>query len=67
MKRRKLTFWLIVAAMLVLDRITKELAPGIPAGGIMLIPGVIGLRYAENTGIAFSLLSGVPRRVQNKR
>ena len=61
MKRRKLTFWLIVAAVLVLDRITKELAPGIPAGGIMLIPGVIGLRYAENTGIAFSLLSGVPR------
>ena len=61
MKRKKITFWLIVIAVLILDRITKELAPGIPAEGLKLIPGVIGLRYAENTGVAFSLLSGVPR------
>jgi signal peptidase II len=27
----------------------------------VLIPGVLGLRYAENKGIAFSLLSGHPR------
>ena len=54
-------FWLIAAAVLILDRITKELAPGLPADGFALIPGVIGLRYAENTGIAFSLLSGLPR------
>ncbi len=40
---------------------TKLLAPGLPAEGIALIPGVIGLRYAENRGIAFSLLSGYPR------
>ena len=54
-------FWLIAAAVLILDRITKELAPGLPADGFTLIPGVVGLRYAENTGIAFSLLSGLPR------
>ncbi len=61
MKKKKELFWLIVAAVLVIDRVTKELAPGIPAEGITLIPGVIGLRYAENRGIAFSLLSGYPR------
>ena len=58
---KKKTFWIIVLVILAVDRITKELAPGIPADGLALIPGVIGLRYAENTGIAFSLLSGVPR------
>ena len=60
MKRKKM-FWLIAAAVLVLDRITKELAGGIPADGIPLIPGVIGLRYDENRGAAFSMLSGYPR------
>ena len=59
--KKSLGFWLIAAAVLILDRITKELAPGLPADGFTLIPGVIGLRYAENTGIAFSLLSGLPR------
>ena len=58
---RKKTFWLIIITVLTADRITKELAAGIPPEGIMLIPGVIGLRYAENTGIAFSMLSGYPR------
>ena len=59
--KRRLIFWIIVITVLVVDRITKELAPGIPAEGIRLIPGVIGLRYAENRGIAFSMLSGYPR------
>ena len=59
--KKKWLFWGIVIAVLIADRITKELAPGIPAEGITLIPGVIGLRYAENKGIAFSLLSGYPR------
>ena len=60
-QRKKAVFWIIVIAVLVADRITKELAGGIPAEGIVLIPGVIGLRYAENVGVAFSLLKGVPR------
>ena len=61
MKKSKLMFWLIVILVLIVDRITKELAPGIPAEGIGIIPGVIGLRYAENKGAAFSMLSGAPR------
>ena len=52
--------WLTALAVLALDRITKILAPGIPEDGQPLIPGVIGLRYAENKGIAFSMLSGQP-------
>ena len=54
-------FWAIMIIVLALDRVTKELATGIPAEGITLIPGVVGLRYAENRGIAFSMLSGYPR------
>ena len=58
---RKYLAALIVLLVLIADRVTKELAPGIPEGGMVLIPGVIGLRYTENQGIAFSLLSGYPR------
>ena len=54
-------FWGIALAVIAADRVTKLLAPGLPAEGIALIPGVVGLRYAENRGIAFSLLSGYPR------
>ena len=42
----------IAAAVFAADRVTKALAPRIPAEGLELIPGVIGLRYAENTGMA---------------
>lgn len=52
--------WVIAAAVLAADRITKSLAPRIPPDGQVLIPGVVGLRYAENRGIAFSMLSGQP-------
>ena len=52
--------WLIAAGVFILDRITKILALNIPENGQVLIPGVLGLRYAENRGIAFSLLSGRP-------
>ena len=57
---RKVWPWAIALAVFAADRITKELAPGIPAEGQTLIPGVLGLRYTENSGIAFSMLSGVP-------
>lgn len=59
--RKGKVFWSVIILVLILDRITKELAPGLPAQGLALISGVIGLRYTENTGIAFSLLSGMPR------
>ena len=52
--------WLIAASVLAADRVTKILARGIPEGGQVVIPGVVGLRYAENKGIAFSMLSGMP-------
>ncbi len=61
MNRKTLIFRITVILVLAIDRITKETAGGIPAGGITLIPGVIGLRYAENRGAAFSMLSGAPR------
>ena len=57
---RKLWPWVIAAAVFIADRVTKILAPRIPEDGQALIPGVLGLRYAENRGIAFSLLSGMP-------
>ena len=59
--RKTARFWITVILVLIADRITKELAGGIPAGGIPLIPGIVGLRYAENRGAAFSMLSGHPR------
>jgi len=51
-------FWGIAVLVFILDRVTKVLAVQIPEGGQVLIPGVLGLRYAENRGIAFSMLSG---------
>ncbi len=57
---RKIWPWAIAAGVFAADRVTKILAPGIPEGGQILISGVVGLRYAENRGIAFSLLSGSP-------
>ena len=58
---KKKMFWLTVIIVLAADRVTKELAAGIPEEGITVIPAVLGLRYAENRGIAFSMLSGYPR------
>ena len=57
---RKYGWGLIAVFVLAADRITKALAAGIPAEGVTLVPGVIGLRYTRNTGAAFSLLSGHP-------
>ena len=57
---KKKAMWLIAAAVFAADRVTKILAGGIPPEGIPLIPEVVRLRYAENTGAAFSMLSGHP-------
>ena len=55
-------WWQLVLflAILITDRISKDLAVNLPRKGTVLIPGLLGLRYAENLGIAFSLLSGKP-------
>ena len=50
----------IAPAVFALDRISKLFAERVPPEGIPLIPGVLGLRYARNTGMAFSLFSGHP-------
>ncbi len=49
----------IAAAALALDQLTKALALLLTAP-VTLVPGLIGLRLAANTGMAFSLLSGLP-------
>lgn len=56
-RRIRLTIW-ICALVFLADRVTKVLAKSLEKP-IELIPGVIGLRYTENTGIAFGLFSGV--------
>ena len=55
-------WWQLVlfAAILIADRISKDLAVNLPRKGPGLIPGLLGLRYAENLGAAFSMLSGKP-------
>ena len=50
----------IAPAVFAADQVTKALSVQIPPEGCVLIPGVLGLRYTRNTGMAFSLLSGHP-------
>lgn len=50
----------IAVLVLIADRVTKAMSAGIPEEGAALIPGVVGLRQARNTGMAFSLFSGRP-------
>ena len=52
-------YWWIALASFLADQGTKLLARRLTEP-VALIPGIIGLRYAENTGMAFSLLSGKP-------
>jgi len=54
-------FGWIALAVLALDRVTKAWAAHLGAETVVLIPGVVGLRYAQNTGMAFGLLSGMPQ------
>lgn len=50
--------WIALMAV-ALDQAAKWAARGL-AAPVTLIPGVLRLTYAENTGMAFSLLSGRP-------
>ena len=60
MKNKKFWIFAIAPVVFLLDRIAKILAVKIPEDGTVLIPGVVGLRYTQNRGIAFSMLSGRP-------
>lgn len=50
----------MIILIVAFDRLTKYLALHYLSGGkiITFIPGVVQFRYAENTGMAFSMLSG---------
>lgn len=50
----------MIVLIVAFDRITKYLATKYLADGTVadFIPGVVQLRYARNTGMAFSMLSG---------
>jgi len=50
-------FYWIAALTVIVDQLTKWLCTGLP-GSIPLIPGILALTYTENTGMAFSMLSG---------
>ena len=52
---RKYT-WIAVCVVIV-DHLVKWLCLGL-TGSVTLIPGVLALNYAENTGMAFSMFSG---------
>ena len=52
-------YWWIAILVFALDRLTKHLAAGLN-GPVVLIPGLLGLRYGTNTGVAYSLFSGRP-------
>ena len=50
-------FYWIAALTVLADQLTKWACLSLP-GSVTLIPGVLALTYAENTGMAFSLFSG---------
>jgi signal peptidase II len=49
----------VVPAVLVLDRLAKAWAARYAGGARSIVPGILGFRYAENTGAAFSIFSGI--------
>lgn len=58
--RKKLPLFLTAAGLVVVDQVTKVLTRAlIPLGEkVILIPGLVGLTYIQNTGAAFSSFSG---------
>lgn len=53
-------YYLAAALLVALDQLTKYLTRAclMGQGTLVLIPGVVGLTYVENTGMAFSSFSG---------
>jgi lipoprotein signal peptidase len=47
-----------VPVVLILDRLFKAWAAR-ASGMFVIVPGILGFRYAENTGAAFSMFSGI--------
>ena len=57
--RRGCKGWWVAPLAFGLDRLTKALVSGLD-GARTLIPGVVRLRRMDNSGMAFSMLSGRP-------
>lgn len=53
-------YYLVAALLVLVDQLTKYLTRAflVGQGTQVLIPGVLGLTYVENTGMAFSTFSG---------
>ena len=51
---------IFTAVLIVIDRLSKILAAKylVGNGTVVVIPYLLGLQYLENTGMAFSMLSG---------
>ena len=63
MKRTWMLSGALCALLLLLDRLTKAWAVGVlramPGGEMAVLPGLVSFCYAENTGAAFGMLSGM--------
>lgn len=58
------SYWPVALVVLLIDRASKiaarSLLPALPGGSFPLLPGIVHLTYAENTGVAFSMLQIAP-------
>jgi signal peptidase II len=61
-RRKYVTFTVFALVSLVLDQITKAMARGTlrTGGPKVVVDGFFDLRYAENPGVAFSMLQDIP-------
>ena len=50
--------WIVICAVIAADLISKHMIAASGITDIVLIPGFFHITYAENTGMAWSLLSG---------
>ena len=59
-KKEYLLYGLVIAVGVLLDLVTKAIAAAALKGGpaVEWIPGFLSMHYAENRGIAFSMLNG---------
>lgn len=61
LKRSELrNFFLIVIGIILLDQILKSLVTAFVDKPITIIPGLVTIRLAENSGVAFGMLSAWP-------
>lgn len=59
-KKKHISCTIMILLIVAFDQLTKYLASSRLTGGktVQFLPGIVQFRYAENTGMAFSMLSG---------